>query len=121
MPYSQFKGKENTAYLDILNENGPTASKYRLDNTQNFWVWSSYIEGPLHNDPLPIVDEENNNYQDPELDPHEDIENSIFEDNEETCSASFTSFNRLLRHLNSGKHKKSLQLYKVKFKNSIKI
>jgi hypothetical protein len=38
---------------------------------------------------------------------------AVFQDNEESCPASFKSFVGLLRHLNIGKHKKSLQLYKA--------
>jgi hypothetical protein len=36
---------------------------------------------------------------------------AVFQDNEESCSESFKSFDSLLLHLNIGKHKKSLQLY----------
>jgi len=71
----------------------------------------SYIEGPISKTPL--SSENLQDFQDPEESP-EESDDAIFEDNDETCSSSFTTYNELLRHINRGKHKKNLQLYKVK-------
>ena len=51
---------------------------------------SSYIEGPISKTPENLQD-----FQDPEESP-EESEDAIFEDNDETCSSSFTTYNKLI-------------------------
>uniref|UniRef100_A0A914DUL0 Uncharacterized protein n=1 Tax=Acrobeloides nanus TaxID=290746 RepID=A0A914DUL0_9BILA len=81
-PSSTFQGKENSAWLHVFNEDGATADSYAYDNTVNFWVWSSYMEGPINKEPLPPENPEE--YQDPETDTTDADDNSIYEDDNES-------------------------------------
>lgn len=110
-PSSTFQGKENSAWLHVFNEDGATADSYAYDNTVNFWVWSSYMEGPINKEPLPPENPEE--YQDPETDTTDTDDDSIYEDDNESCGATFKTFDEVLRHINFGRHKKALQLYKA--------
>ena len=87
-----------------------TASAYERGEAVDFWVWSLYIKGPYNKRQLPL--EKVLTYQDPEEDGEENDE-TIFEDAGESCSSSFATYNELIRHINRGIHKRTLQLYKV--------
>lgn len=80
-----------------------TASAYEHGEPVDFWVWSSYIEGPYNKQNLPP--EKVLTYQEPEEDGEENDE-TIFEDADESCSSSFSTYNGLIRYINRGIHKK---------------
>ena len=61
---------------------------------------------------MPAEEFDEVDYVDPENQPKED-ENSIFEDDNESCAATYKNFASLLRHLTKEKHVKVFQMYKV--------
>ena len=105
------EGKDNKARFEIINSGGTTAAEYVQRGSVRFWMWSSYIG---HNPDLDFPAETGDNMspQDPEIPPSEN-EDAIFEDSEENCAASFATMGGLVRHLNNGRHKPVLQIYKI--------
>ena len=112
MPYDTFKEKENSGYLSVNTEGGATAYLYETDRySTDFWTDTSFdIGGQLNKNAQPTDDKDS--YQDPDESSNND-EQAIFEDDSDTCTASFKTNGELMRHILSGKHKITLQLHKV--------
>lgn len=111
------KNKENRGSLKIVEQGGATSNYAQLqeqgfDQIPYFWVTSSYMveSKPGEEPPDNVFDKID--HEDPESAPSGD-ENHIYEDDNESCSAAFSSFGALIRHVQKGKHVKSLQMYKV--------
>ena len=84
------EGKAQKTSLLIQHSGGACAEDFIRNINVKFWVWSSYLDGHLPEQPVAVEKVDGVTPQDPESEPEEN-EGAEFSDDEEHCSASFTT------------------------------